>query len=46
MLLWQMLAMVDYQFGVTLDESCLKLAEDALTATVAVRDLKLRRREE
>jgi len=44
MLLGQMRAMVDYQFGVKLDESCLQLAEDGLAAAVAMRDLKLQRR--
>lgn len=46
MLLRQMLAMVDYQFGIKLDESCLKLAEEGLVTAVGLRDLKLQRRRE
>lgn len=44
MLLGQMQAMVEYQFGVKLDDSFLPLAEDGLAAAVALRDLKLARR--
>lgn len=39
MLLHQQLSMIDFRFGVKLDPNCLSIAEEYLTAAVAVRQL-------
>lgn len=43
MLLHQQIAMIDFRFGIKLDPSCLKMAEESLTCAVALRTLREQR---
>jgi shikimate dehydrogenase len=40
MLLYQQIAMIDFRFGVKLDESCLSIAEESLVSCIAMRQLR------
>jgi len=45
MLLYQQIAMIDFRFGVKLDESCLSIAEESLVSCIAMRQLRDQRLE-
>ena len=43
MLLYQMIEMIDFRFGIKLPSESLKIAEESLTCAVALRELRDRR---
>jgi len=44
MLLHQQIAMIDFRFGIKLNESCLDIAEESLVAAIAIRELHEQRK--